>query len=122
MSALMSYKNHLRSSKSLVTPYEEIRAGFIALALEKNRKASPFVEEAKALKVLASQSPNPQELLQIVEIRASMLTAAGISDKAATHLSDDDKTEAIKGLIETVASLQSPLLSCFSFFTVSAPM
>lgn len=95
----MSYKNHLRSSKSLVTPYEETRAGFIRLALEKNRKASPFVEEAKALKVLASQSPNPQELLQIVEIRGSMLTAAAISDKAATHLSDDDKIEAIKGLI-----------------------
>jgi len=96
----MSYKNHLRSSKSLVTPYEETRAGFIALALEKNRKASPFVEEAKALKVLASQSPNPQGLLQIIEIKRSMLTAAGISDKAATHLSDDDKTEAIKGLID----------------------
>ena len=100
MSTLISYKYHLSSSESLVTPYEETRAGFILLALEKNRKASPFVEEAKALKVLASQSPNPQELLQIVEIRASMLTAAGISDKAATHLSDDNKTEAIKGLID----------------------
>lgn len=100
MSALRSYKNHLRSSKSLVTPYEEIRAGFIALALEKNRKASPFVEEAKVLKVLASKASNPQGLLEITEIKASILTAAGISDKAATHLSNDDKTEAIKGLID----------------------
>jgi len=96
----MSYRDHLSSSNSLVTPYEETRAGFIALALEKNRKASPFVEEAKALKVLASKAGNPQGLLKITDIKRSLLTAAGISDKAATHLSEDDKTEAIKNLIE----------------------
>jgi len=28
----MSYRDHLTSSDSLVTPYEETRAGFIALA------------------------------------------------------------------------------------------
>ena len=100
MSKFKSYREHLTSSKSLVTPYEETRAGFIALALEKNRKASPFVEEAKALKVLASKATKPKDLLKITEIRASILTAAGISDKAANHLSDDDKTEAIKELIE----------------------
>ena len=96
----MSYRDHLNSSDSLVTPHEEIRAGFIVLALEKNRKASPFVEEARALKVLASKASSPQDLLQIVEIRRSILTAAGISDKATNHLSENDKTEAIKNLIE----------------------
>lgn len=100
MSTLISYKYHLSSSESLVTPYEETRAGFIALALEKNRRASPFVDEAKALKVLASKASNPQDLLQIIEIKCSILTAAGISDKAANHLSEDDKTEAIKNLID----------------------
>jgi hypothetical protein len=96
----MSYRDHLSSSDCLVTPYEEIRAGFIALALEKNRRASPFVEEAKALRVLASRASKPEGLLRISEIRESMLTAAGISDKAAGHLSEDDKTDAIRGLID----------------------
>jgi hypothetical protein len=96
----MSYREHLASSHSLVTPHEEIRAGFIALALEKNRKASPFVEEAKALRVVASKASKPKDLLKIKQIRASVLTAAGVSDKATNHLSDRDKTEAIKGLIE----------------------
>jgi hypothetical protein len=62
LSKVISYKTHLNSSDSLVTPYEETRAGFIALALEKNRKATPFVEEAKALKVIASKAKNPQDL------------------------------------------------------------
>jgi len=91
---------HIRHSDSLVTPHEQTRAGFVALALEKNRKATPFVEEAKALKALASKVRKPADLLSLKELRPSILTAAGISDKAAKHLAEDDKTEAIKGLIE----------------------
>lgn len=96
----MPFKNHLKSYEDLITPYEETRAGFIALALEKNRTATPFVEEAKALKVFASRAKTPKELLGINEIQDSLLTAAGISDKAKTHLQEGDKQEAIKGLIE----------------------
>ena len=96
----MPFNNHLKSHEDLITPYEETRAGFIALALEKNRTATPFVEEAKVLKVFASRAKTPKELLKISEIQDSLLTAAGISDKAKTHLKERDKQEAIKGLIE----------------------
>ena len=79
---------------------EETRAGFIALALEKNRKAGPFVEEAKVLKVLASKAKTPKDLLKIRQISNSLLTASGISDKAKNHLREKDRQEAIKGFIE----------------------
>ena len=95
----MPFNNHLKSHENLITPYEETRAGFISLALEKNRKATPFVEEAKALKVFASRANIPKDLLQMYEIQNSLLTAAGISDKAKNHLQEEDKQEAIKGLI-----------------------
>ena len=52
----MPFNNHLKSYKNLVTPYEETRAGFISLALEKNIKATRFVSEAKALKALSSRA------------------------------------------------------------------
>ena len=96
----MPFNSHLKSYEDLITPYEETRAGFIALALEKNNTATPFVEQAKALKVLASRAKTPNELLEINEIQDSLLTAAGISDKAKNHLQERDKSEAIKGLIE----------------------
>ena len=96
----MPFNSHLKSYESLITPYEETRAGFIYLALEKNREATPFVEEAKALKVFALKARSPKKLLLIKEIQNSLLTAAGISDKAKKHLKDEDKKEAIKGLIE----------------------
>lgn len=38
----------------------ENRAGFVALALEKNRRATPFVEQARSLKAAASQAKTPR--------------------------------------------------------------
>lgn len=38
--------------------------------------------------------------MEINEIQGSLLTAAGISDKAKTHLQKEDKQETVKGLIE----------------------
>jgi type II restriction enzyme len=96
----LSYKDHLTSSESLITPYEQTRAGFVALALEKNRKATPYVEEAKTLKALTKKVIKPIQLLDAFEVRSSIITAAGVSDKAANHLTEEDKTEAIKSLIK----------------------
>lgn len=94
------YRRHLDSSDDLVTPYEAIRAGFVSLALEKNRRATPFVEQARALKVAASSAATPVDLVKIEGIQTALLTAAGVSDKAAGHLQTEDKTAAILGLIE----------------------
>lgn len=93
------YLRHLTASDDLVTPYEAVRAGFVALALEKNRRATPFVAQARALKAAASKAQTPAELINLEELQLALLTAAGVSDKAARHLHPQDKTEAIRGLI-----------------------
>src|SRR5216117_1080912 len=85
---------HLKSSKDLETTYEAIRAGFVALALEKNRLATPFIEQARSLKAAASRVKGPRELLGIQEIQPALLNASGVSDKATSHLQDSDKKEA----------------------------
>jgi type II restriction enzyme len=102
MSAAMSgkaYKKHLRNSSDLVSTYAQTRAGFVALALEKNRRATPFIEQARTLKALASQASSPAGLVNITDISPALIAAAGISDKAAGHLQQQDKLEAIQGLI-----------------------
>lgn len=90
----------IQSAEDLVTSREKTRAGFIALALEKNYLAVPYVEEAKALKALANKVKKPKDLLQVQDLRVGLLTASGLSDKSLNHLTNDDKTFAIKGLIE----------------------
>ncbi|MFH1228728.1 MAG: AvaI/BsoBI family type II restriction endonuclease [Planctomycetota bacterium] len=100
MSLNKPYRKHLSSSKDLVTPYEATRAGFVSLALERNRRATPFIEQARSLKSFASIAQTPKELLKIKEIYPALMCAAGLSDKACSHLEAKDKTEAINGLIK----------------------
>lgn len=94
------YLKHLQSRDDLVTPYEATRAGFVALALAKNHRATPFLSDARYLQSVAVQASTPDDLLQMKEIEAGLLTAAGLSDKALTYLTPDDRSQAIKRLIE----------------------
>ncbi|MEW6379978.1 MAG: AvaI/BsoBI family type II restriction endonuclease [bacterium] len=51
-------------------------------------------------KVIASKVRKAKDLLELNEIQNSLLTAAGMSEKAKNHLQEEDKKEAIIGLIE----------------------
>ncbi len=99
MPADKPHRQHLTCSDDLITTYEETRAGFVALALERNRRATPFIEEARSLKAAASQATTPASLINIAAIQAALLTASGVSDKASGHMEQQDKEEAIQGLI-----------------------
>lgn len=94
------HRAHLRSAADLVTTYEATRAGFVALALEKNRRATPYVAEARALQQAISAVKKPGDLAAVKGIEVGLLTAAGLSEKALTHLTADNKREAIAGLIK----------------------
>jgi type II restriction enzyme len=100
MAKTIKGKSLIKKADDLVTSRQETRAGFIAMALEKNYMAVPYIEEAKALKILASQVKKPKDLLTVQDLRVGLLTASGLSDKSLNHLTEDDKTLAIKGLIE----------------------
>lgn len=93
-------KSIIKGYKDLVTTRDQTRSGFIAFALEKNRRSTPFIEEAKSLRVLASKANSPDDLLYIKEIRNAMITASGLSDKALNYFTESDKDHAIHELIE----------------------
>ena len=91
---------YIKKPEDLVTSYSETRAGFIAIALEKNRRATPFIEEARILQHRIKRVTVPEKLLEIPNIRSGLIAASGISDKAASHLGDDGCLTAIKEFIE----------------------
>ena len=99
MNSLKNFQ-FIKSNADLVTTREETRAGFLSFALEKNRRSTPYIERAKALKVLASQAKTPKDLKSISDIKPHLLTASGLSDKALNHLEEKDKDNAIDELIE----------------------
>ncbi len=78
----MPFNNHIKKWEDLVTTQEAIRKGFVAIAFEKNVKATPFIEEARTLKILADKAKNAKDLLNLEEIYPSLLAASGLSDKA----------------------------------------
>jgi type II restriction enzyme len=83
--------NIIITPTDLVTSREQTRAGFIAFALEKNRRSTPIIESAKSLKVLASKAKTAKDLLKISEIRSALLTAAGLPDKGGINLAGADE-------------------------------
>ena len=90
----------IQTATDLVTTHEQTRAGFLAIALEKNSLANPFVQEALAFKSMAAITQTPDDFLHMPSIRPFLLTAAGLSDKSLQHLNEEDCSVVIKELIE----------------------
>jgi len=90
----------IKRPEDLMTSREQTRAGFVAFALEKNRRSNPIIKSAKSFKVLASKAKVAKDLLNIAEIQPALLTAAGLSDKAINYFEEVDKKKAILALIE----------------------
>jgi len=97
---IMDCLAYIKKPEDLVTSYSETRAGFIAIALEKNRRATPFIEEARILQHRIKRVATPEKLLEVQNIRSGLIAASGISDKAASHLGDDGCLASIKEFIE----------------------
>lgn len=89
----------LSGPQDLITTRAATRAGFVELILEKNRRATPFVAQARALRAALSLVASPQDLLTMPDFEPTIVAASGISDKARNHLSLEDRREAVAVLI-----------------------
>ena len=96
----MPLPDHLNSSEDLITSQEATRAGFLALAVERNRLSTPLVAQAQALKTAARRAGSIQECINDDQLRPSILTAAGVSDKAHSHFTTTEIDAAIKDLVD----------------------
>lgn len=95
MTTLKPYHDHLSSSQDLITSYNATRAGFLEMALERNKKANPIINQAKALKAAAQKTSCADELHKISNIKDALLTSAGFSDKAKRYIHEEDKDNLI---------------------------
>ena len=80
------------------------RAGFhgwrASCQLEIERRFTPLISETMALRFAVSQVHCAKDLIKLPEIQGALLTAAGVSHKAANHLSNPDKREVVSGLVK----------------------
>ena len=97
----MTYRQHLSTSSDLITSQKEIRTGFVALALEKSRTATPIVGQARTLNASAMSVKQASDLMKDDELKPALLAAAGVSNKAAGHMLARDKDEAITRFVRS---------------------
>jgi len=105
----MSYTNHIKAASDLVTQREATSAGFIQMALERSRRATPYIEEARVLKVAASSFLDVDALIADKTLQAALLTAAGVSNKATQYFQPDERENAVAEFARQY--LQSPVES-----------
>ncbi len=96
----MGYKNHLESAADLVTTRTDTSAGFIKTSLERSLRATQYVEQGRALRAAMSVIPDVPTLLADLSLHESILTAAGVSEKAKHYFLDDDRLLAISEFAE----------------------
>lgn len=92
---------YIQKAADLVTTHESHRNGFLEYALRKSKEAIPYIDKAKALKVILEQkTKKPNDILQLDEIKASCYEAAGVSIKANNYLTEDDLNEILLEFIK----------------------
>ncbi len=93
--------NYVQSASDLVTTHESHRNGFLEYALRKSKESIPYIDKAKALKLILEQKTKlPKDILMLDEIKNSCCEAAGVSVKANKYLSKDDLNEILLEFIK----------------------
>lgn len=68
---------YVQKASDLVTTHESQRNGFLEYALRKSKESIPYIDKAKALKLILEQKiKNPKDILKLDDIKSSCYEAA----------------------------------------------
>ncbi len=100
MAAFLPY---ISRAEDFVTTPEARRNGFLEIALRRNAESIPYLEQGKALWAkLNSETNSCDDIMNQVDIREALLLASGLSVKAQSHLTVDDKTKLLEEFVDRV--------------------
>lgn len=93
---------HIARPEDLVTSRARVRAGFLQQALEKTRKVTPHIAEARRLSKALQSAKKVEDVLQIPRIGDHLIAAAGFSHKAKRRLSKAELDSAIEDILQKI--------------------
>lgn len=92
---------YVNKASDLVNTHESTRSGFLEYALRKSKEAIPYIDKAKALKMILEQrTKKPSDILKVDEIQDSCYEAAGVSVKANSYLTLEDRHDILVEFIK----------------------
>lgn len=98
----------IHSARDLITPRAAVRKGFLEQAMEKSRLAEPFLEQAKQLSAQLAKAAKVKDLARLTNITDSLLTACALSEKAKSHLSEQELADALEQLLSKIHQEAGP--------------
>src|SRR3990167_1313950 len=92
----------IKIASDLQTRHRAICDGFLEQALQKTKKARPFVKEAQDFYTALKKVKSVEELLGSEKYRDRLAYACGFSDKAKSQLADAELNGAIKKVLTRI--------------------
>src|SRR3990172_3653561 len=92
----------IKNAGDLQTKHRATCDGFLAQALQKTKKAEPFVEEAIVFHKALKKVKSIKELLSSPKYRDDIASACGFSDKAQVKLTEAELNVAIKKVLTRI--------------------
>lgn len=90
------------SPSDLITSHQSTREGFARQARQKREVADPLIARAFSLKSRLDSLTDPQDALEIADIRAELIAAAAFSDKATNYFSPQDLQAELSTMLRSV--------------------
>lgn len=92
---------YVQKAVDLVSTHESTRSGFLEYALRKSKESIPYIDKAKALKLILEQkTKQPKDIILLDEIQGSCYEAAGVSVKANNYLTSEDLKDILEEFIK----------------------
>lgn len=92
----------IKSYSDLVTSQEAIKQGFLLQALEKTGRSELYLARAIEFRKALGGVDTIEDLLKLKNFQKEVLSAAGFSDKAASHLSREDLNDSLKTVFKKI--------------------
>lgn len=92
----------IKSSGDLITSRKAICEGFLKQAIEKSKRANPYIAEAREFWKILTRASSIDELIARPDIQNQLFAALGFSNKAKTHLSNTELNLAVKQVFDNL--------------------
>jgi hypothetical protein len=92
----------IKTYNDLVTSHDAIKRGFTVQAIAKTEKSAPYIERALEFSLAIKDVKSVEELLELKKFRKEILGAAGFSDKAVSHFTEEEIEESIRIVLDRV--------------------
>ncbi|MGZ8842527.1 MAG: AvaI/BsoBI family type II restriction endonuclease [Pyrinomonadaceae bacterium] len=89
MASIAPYLEHLTQSEELITTKLGFQSSFASIWLEFNRRATPYVEQARALKHAASRVNHSIDLDKVSEIRAAIRSSSSLASVSGVNFVEE---------------------------------